>query len=69
VPVGQVTPQPPQFFGSSAVTAQEPLHSCAPAGHWQLPPWQLPATPHLLLQPPQSLGSVVRSTQTPLQVV
>ncbi len=82
MPPVQALPQPPQLLASVWVltlhpSEKLPLQLAEPAAHavtWQVPP--LHATPVTLVpgvqvmpQPPQLLGSLVRSAQLPLQLV
>jgi hypothetical protein len=65
----QTTPHMPQLFLSIFVLTQVPLHEVKPWRHWQVPPLQVPPTPHVLLHAPQWSGLVCVSTHTPLQNV
>ena len=77
---GTQGPKPPS--PSSQQADVEPVHSCAPQGTptvgglagieqpaTQVPALQVPAVGHVVPHPPQLLGSVCPSTQTPPQKI
>jgi hypothetical protein len=68
-PAGQLSPQPPQFFGSSAVSTQDVPHSGSPTGHVQSPLVQTWPAGQALPHAPQLALLLVVLTHTPLQRV
>jgi len=65
----QTMPQPPQLFASASVTTHAAAHSVSPLAQSapHAPCEQTWVLPHAVVHFPQWVGSVSRSTQTPLQ--
>ena len=62
-PEAQVTPQPPQLFGSLRTFVHAPLHGIAPLAHWHLPPKHAAPLPQRVPHVPQLALSTAELTQ------
>ncbi len=69
-PVGQVSPQLPQLFGSLVVWTHVPAspepQKCSMPAHMHVPPWHGAPPGHTVPHPPQFFLSLIGSMQTPV---